>query len=172
VPVELPAGAAWSSTAICSTDHCLARATTACGEHLSISTRARNHYCRGSSPVGMRQWGFLDHRDICMVAGKHPYASKVTADLMHPHVRPDGMAAVPENAHPTKRRYRGRTVRVLRSLAVGAGSRIWFGRCLRFRRWCCRCFRGFRTGSCSRFGGRRFARLLRRLSCRFARRRL
>jgi phytanoyl-CoA hydroxylase len=34
--------------------------------------------------------GRADHRDIVLVAGTDPYASKGTADVMRPHIRPDG----------------------------------------------------------------------------------
>ena len=37
--------------------------------------------------VGM---GRADHRDIVMVAGTDPYAYKRPAEVMRPHVRPDG----------------------------------------------------------------------------------
>jgi ectoine hydroxylase-related dioxygenase (phytanoyl-CoA dioxygenase family) len=34
--------------------------------------------------------GRADHRDVVLVAGTDPYAYKGTADVMRPHVRPDG----------------------------------------------------------------------------------
>lgn len=40
-----------------------------------------------SEPTGIATH---DHRDIVLIAGKDPYAYKGTADLMKPHVRPDG----------------------------------------------------------------------------------
>jgi len=40
-------------------------------------------------PAGVTP-GRADHRDIVMVAGTDPYAHKGTADVMRPHVRPDG----------------------------------------------------------------------------------
>jgi hypothetical protein len=51
---------------------------------------------------GHEAMGFLDHRDICLVAGKDPYAWKGTADLMHPHVRPEAVAAVPDRRTPNQ----------------------------------------------------------------------
>jgi hypothetical protein len=34
--------------------------------------------------------GTTDHRDILLVAGEDPYAFRGIADVMHPHIRPDG----------------------------------------------------------------------------------
>jgi phytanoyl-CoA hydroxylase len=55
-----------------------------------------NHYMSAESllpwfpPSSHEAMGLLDHRDIHLVAGRDPYASKGTFDLLHPHVRPDG----------------------------------------------------------------------------------
>jgi phytanoyl-CoA hydroxylase len=38
----------------------------------------------------MMQTGTLDHRDVELVAGTDPYAFKGIADVLRPHVRPDG----------------------------------------------------------------------------------
>ena len=40
-------------------------------------------------PAGVTM-GRADHRDIVVVAGTDPYAYKGTAEVMRPHVRPDG----------------------------------------------------------------------------------
>lgn len=34
--------------------------------------------------------GTVDHRDVLLVADADPYPFKGTADLMRPHIRPDG----------------------------------------------------------------------------------
>ena len=55
-----------------------------------------NHYMSAESllpwfpPRSNEAMGTLDHRDVLLVAGEDPYLFKGTADLMHPHVRPDG----------------------------------------------------------------------------------
>jgi phytanoyl-CoA hydroxylase len=90
VPVELPAGAA-----LVFDGYLLHRSLPNTSQY---GTRRAlvNHYMSAESLLpwfpssGHEAMGFLDHRDICLVAGKDPYAWKGTADLMHPHVRPDG----------------------------------------------------------------------------------
>jgi phytanoyl-CoA hydroxylase len=71
--------------------------------HMSLPNTGRrglrralvNHYMSAQSllpwfvPAGVTP-GRADHRDIVMVAGTDPYAHKGTADVMRPHVRPDG----------------------------------------------------------------------------------
>jgi phytanoyl-CoA hydroxylase len=72
--------------------------------HMSLPNTGRhglrralvNHYMSAESflpwfppPDGVTM-GRADHRDVVLVAGTDPYASKGTADVMRPHVRPDG----------------------------------------------------------------------------------
>jgi len=88
VPVEVPAGAA-----VVFNGYLL---------HRSLPNRSGglrralvNHYMSAESllpwfPPEDRRMALADHRDIVMVAGTDPYAYKGTADLMKPHVRPDG----------------------------------------------------------------------------------
>jgi phytanoyl-CoA hydroxylase len=72
--------------------------------HMSLPNTGRHglrralvhHYMSAQSllpwmlpPVGVTM-GRADHRDIVLVAGTDPYASKGTVDVMRPHVRPDG----------------------------------------------------------------------------------
>ena len=72
--------------------------------HMSLPNTGRhglrrslvNHYMSARSllpwmppPAGVGM-GRADHRDIVMVAGTDPYAYKRTAEVMRPHVRPDG----------------------------------------------------------------------------------
>ena len=55
-----------------------------------------NHYMSAESllpwfpPAAREPMATTDHRDVLLVAGEDPYAFKGTADLMRPHVRPDG----------------------------------------------------------------------------------
>jgi phytanoyl-CoA hydroxylase len=72
--------------------------------HMSLPNTGRhglrralvNHYMSAESflpwfppPDGVTM-GRADHRDVVLVAGHDPYASKGTTDVMRPHVRPDG----------------------------------------------------------------------------------
>jgi phytanoyl-CoA hydroxylase len=72
--------------------------------HMSLPNTGRhglrralvNHYMSAQSllpwmlpPPGVSM-GRADHRDVVLVAGTDPYAYKGTADVMRPHVRPDG----------------------------------------------------------------------------------
>jgi ectoine hydroxylase-related dioxygenase (phytanoyl-CoA dioxygenase family) len=71
--------------------------------HMSLPNTGRqglrralvHHYMSAQSllpwfvPEGVTP-GRADHRDIVMVAGTDPYAYKPTAEVMRPHVRPDG----------------------------------------------------------------------------------
>jgi phytanoyl-CoA hydroxylase len=90
VPVELPAGAA-----LVFDGYLLHRSLPNAG-HRGMRRALVNHYMSAESllpwfsPPAHEAVGLLDHRDICLVAGVDPYASRGTADLMHPHVRPDG----------------------------------------------------------------------------------
>jgi phytanoyl-CoA hydroxylase len=90
VPVELPAGAA-----LVFDGHLLHRSLPNTGRH-GMRRALVNHYMSAESllpwfPPGEREsMGTLDHRDVMLVAGEDPYAFKGTAELMHPHVRPDG----------------------------------------------------------------------------------
>jgi hypothetical protein len=90
VPVELPAGAA-----LIFDGYLLHRSLPNTGEH-GMRRALVNHYMSAESllpwfpPTSHEAMGTLDHRDIHLVAGHDPYASKGTVDLMHPHVRPDG----------------------------------------------------------------------------------
>lgn len=55
-----------------------------------------NHYMSAESllpwfrPAEGESMGTVDHRDVLLVAGADPYPFKGTADLMRPHIRPDG----------------------------------------------------------------------------------
>ena len=90
VPVELPAGAA-----LIFDGYLLHRSLPNTGQR-GMRRALVNHYMSAESflpwfPPGRHQaMGTLDHRDIQLVAGQDPYASSGIADLMHPHVRPDG----------------------------------------------------------------------------------
>jgi phytanoyl-CoA hydroxylase len=90
VAVELPAGAA-----LLFDGYLLHRSLPNTGQH-GMRRALVNHYMSAESLLpwfppspheGMRM---LDHRDICLVAGVDPYAAQGTANLLHPHVRPDG----------------------------------------------------------------------------------
>jgi hypothetical protein len=56
-----------------------------------------NHYMSAESllpwsPPEKDSWmGKADYRDILLVAGEDPYAFRGTAEISHPHVRPDKM---------------------------------------------------------------------------------
>ena len=55
-----------------------------------------SHYMSAESllpwfpPAPGEPMGWLDHRDVVLVAGRDPYAWRGIADLVTPHVRPDG----------------------------------------------------------------------------------
>jgi len=90
VPVELPAGAA-----LVFDGYLLHRSLPNTGQH-GMRRALVNHYMSAESllpwfPPGEHEpMGTTDHRDILLVAGEDPYAFRGTADLMRPHVRPDG----------------------------------------------------------------------------------
>jgi phytanoyl-CoA hydroxylase len=90
VPVELPAGAA-----LVFDGYLLHRSLPNTANH-GMRRALVNHYMSAESllpwfpPSSHEAMGILDYRDIRLVAGRDPYASKGTVDLMHPHVRPDG----------------------------------------------------------------------------------
>ena len=91
VPVEVPAG-----SVVIFNGYLLHRSLPNTGRH-GLRRALVNQ--RGSVRLGgLLPWfvpegvtpGRADHRDIVMVAGTDPYAYKGTADVMRPHVRPDG----------------------------------------------------------------------------------
>jgi phytanoyl-CoA hydroxylase len=90
VPVELAAG-----SALIFDGYLLHRSLPNTGLH-GMRRALVNHYMSAESvlpwfpPTSHEAMGTLDHRDIHLIAGHDPYASKGTVDLMHPHVRPDG----------------------------------------------------------------------------------
>jgi len=90
VPVELPAGAA-----LVFDGYLLHRSLPNSGRH-GMRRALVNHYMSAESllpwfrPSEGEPMGTADHRDVMLVAGEDPYDFKGTADLMHPHVRPDG----------------------------------------------------------------------------------
>ena len=90
VPVELLAGAA-----LVFDGYLLHRSLPNTGSH-GMRRALVNHYMSAESllpwfpPSSHEAMGILDYRDIRLVAGRDPYASKGTVDLMHPHVRADG----------------------------------------------------------------------------------
>jgi phytanoyl-CoA hydroxylase len=90
VAVELPAGAA-----VVFDGYLLHRSLPNTGQH-GMRRALVNHYMSAESllpwfpPSPHEGMGMLDHRDICLVAGVDPYAAQGTANLLHPHVRPDG----------------------------------------------------------------------------------
>lgn len=100
VPVELPAGAA-----LIFNGYLLHRSLPNTGEH-GMRRALVNHYTSAESllpwfpPTSHEAMGTLDHRDIHLVSGHDPYASKGRVDLMHPHVRPDGDGAVRDWCRP------------------------------------------------------------------------
>jgi phytanoyl-CoA hydroxylase len=89
VPVEVPAG-----TALVFNGYLLHRSLPNTGNH-GMRRALVNHYMSAESllpwfpPSSHEAMGILDVRDIRLVAGRDPYASKGTVDLMHPHVRAD-----------------------------------------------------------------------------------
>jgi phytanoyl-CoA hydroxylase len=89
VPVEVPAG-----SVVIFNGYLLHRSLPNTGRH-GLRRALVNHYMSAQSllpwfvPEGVTP-GRADHRDIIMVAGTDPYAYKGTAEVMRPHVRPDG----------------------------------------------------------------------------------
>jgi phytanoyl-CoA hydroxylase len=89
VPVEVPAG-----SVVIFNGYLLHRSLPNTGRH-GLRRALVNHYMSAQSllpwfvPGGVKP-GRADHRDIIMVAGTDPYAYKGTAEVMRPHVRPDG----------------------------------------------------------------------------------
>jgi phytanoyl-CoA hydroxylase len=90
VPVELPAGAALVF------DGYLLHRSLPNGGQRGTRRALVNHYMSAESllpwfrPGEGEPMGTADHRDVLLVAGEDPYASKGTTDVMRPHVRPDG----------------------------------------------------------------------------------
>jgi phytanoyl-CoA hydroxylase len=90
VPVELPAG-----SALVFDGHLLHRSLPNTGRH-GMRRALVTHYMSAESllpwfpPGAGVPMGRLDHRDIVMVAGADPHAESGIADIMRPHVRPDG----------------------------------------------------------------------------------
>jgi phytanoyl-CoA hydroxylase len=90
VPVELPAG-----SALVFDGHLLHRSLPNTGRH-GMRRALVTHYMSAESllpwfpPGADVPMGRLDHRDIVMVAGTDPHASSGIADIIRPHVRPDG----------------------------------------------------------------------------------
>jgi phytanoyl-CoA hydroxylase len=90
VPVAVPAG-----SVVIFNGYLLHRSLPNTGRH-GLRRALVNHYMSARSllpwfvPEGVTP-GRADHRDIIMVAGTDPYAYKGTADVMRPHVRPDGL---------------------------------------------------------------------------------
>jgi len=90
VPVELPAG-----SALVFDGHLLHRSLPNSGRH-GMRRALVTHYMSAESllpwfpPGAGVPMGRLDHRDIVMVAGRDPHAASGIADIMRPHVRPDG----------------------------------------------------------------------------------
>jgi phytanoyl-CoA hydroxylase len=90
VPVEVPAG-----SVVIFNGYLLHRSLPNTGRH-GLRRALVNHYMSARSllpwfvPEGVTP-GRADHRDIIMVAGTDPYAYKGTAEVMRPHVRPDGL---------------------------------------------------------------------------------
>ena len=90
VPVELPAG-----SAVVFDGYLLHRSLPNSGRR-GLRRALVNHYMSAESllpwfpPGGPEPMALLDHRDVELVAGRDPYAYRGTADLMRPHIRPDG----------------------------------------------------------------------------------
>jgi phytanoyl-CoA hydroxylase len=90
VPIELPAGAA-----LVFDGYLLHRSLPNTGRH-GMRRALVNHYMSAESllpwfpPKELEPMATVDHRDILLVAGEDPYAFRGTADLIRPHVRPDG----------------------------------------------------------------------------------
>ena len=90
VPVEVAAG-----SVVLFNGYLLHRSLPNTGRH-GLRRALVNHYMSAESflpwflpPAGVSM-GRADHRDVVLVAGTDPYAHKGTADVMRPHVRPDG----------------------------------------------------------------------------------
>jgi phytanoyl-CoA hydroxylase len=90
VPVEVEAG-----SVVLFNGYLLHRSLPNTGRH-GLRRALVNHYMSASSllpwflpPDGVTM-GRADHRDVVLVAGTDPYAYKGTADVLAPHVRPDG----------------------------------------------------------------------------------
>jgi len=90
VPVELSAG-----SALVFDGYLLHRSLPNSARH-GMRRAPVNHYMSAESllpwfpPCEGEPMGTTDHRDIMLVAGEDPHAFKGTADLMRPHIRPDG----------------------------------------------------------------------------------
>jgi phytanoyl-CoA hydroxylase len=90
IPVELPAGAG-----LLFDGYLLHRSLPNNGRN-GLRRALVNHYMNAESllpwfpPNEGEPMGTTDHRDIMLVAGEDPYAFKGTADVMLPHIRPDG----------------------------------------------------------------------------------
>jgi phytanoyl-CoA hydroxylase len=90
VAVEVPAG-----SVVVFNGYLLHRSLPNTGRH-GLRRALVYHYMSAASllpwmlpPTGVAM-GRADHRDVVVVAGTDPYAYKGTADVMRPHVRPDG----------------------------------------------------------------------------------
>jgi phytanoyl-CoA hydroxylase len=89
VPVEAGAG-----SVVLFNGYLLHRSLPNTGRH-GLRCALVNRYMSAESllpwflPAGTTM-GRADHRDVALVAGTDPYAYKGTADVMRPHVRPDG----------------------------------------------------------------------------------
>lgn len=90
VPVELSPG-----DALLFDGYLLHRSLPNTGKH-GMRRALVNHYMSAESllpwfrPPEGEPMGTVDHRDVLLVAGEDPYEFKGTADLVHPHIRPDG----------------------------------------------------------------------------------
>ncbi|HSJ51604.1 MAG TPA: phytanoyl-CoA dioxygenase family protein [Actinomycetota bacterium] len=90
VPVALPAG-----SALVFDGYLLHRSLPNTGRN-GMRRALVNHYMSAESllpwfrPAEGEPMGTTDHRDVLLVAGEDPYSFKGTADLMRPHIRPDG----------------------------------------------------------------------------------
>lgn len=89
VPVEVPAGAA-----VVFHGYLLHRSLPNTGRR-GMRRALVNHYMSAESllpwfpPAEGEPMGRLDHRDIVLIAGRDPYASRGITDIVIPHVRPD-----------------------------------------------------------------------------------
>ena len=90
IPVEVSAG-----TAVVFNGHLLHRSLPNTSRH-GMRRALVNHYMSAESllpwfpPTSSEAMGQLDHRDVLLVAGRDPYASRGITDITKPHVRPDG----------------------------------------------------------------------------------
>jgi phytanoyl-CoA hydroxylase len=90
IPIELPAG-----DAVVLDGYLLHRSLPNTGRH-GMRRALVNHYMSAESllpwfaPPPGAAMALHDHRDIELIAGTDPYSHSGTADLMRPHVRPDG----------------------------------------------------------------------------------